>query len=300
NLSAEPGCVQVSVVSAGTTWVPLGAGNRSAKVFQIEPSANGSATSYSLSLYFTADELNGRSPSNLKIAKTSAANLSEVNASNTIIVTPTVTMLGTNAVFTGDFTGFSKFFLVDESFVLPVTLVSFTGKLNERAEAVLDWEVSRQYDFRGFDVERSNDGTHFSAIQNIPATQGYGSIVSYTYADKNITEGANYYRLRMIDNDGHFTYSPVVRINYQGSGRFVSLAGNPVADAITVLLNNRDLRPVSATLFNVIGARIGSWHLGSRTGTVSLPIDQFKLTPGIYLLQISDGARVTTLKVQKK
>lgn len=300
NLSAEPGCVQVSVVSAGTTWVPLGAGNRSAKVFQIEPSANGSATSYSLSLYFTADELNGRSPSNLKIAKTSAANLSEVNASNTIIVTPTVTMLGTNAVFTGDFTGFSKFFLVDESFVLPVTLVSFTGKLNERAEAVLDWEVSRQYDFRGFDVERSNDGTHFSAIQNIPATQGYGSIVSYTYTDKNITEGANYYRLRMIDNDGHFTYSPVVRINYQGSGRFVSLAGNPVADAITVLLNNRDLRPVSATLFNVIGARIGSWHLGSRTGTVSLPIDQFQLTPGIYLLQISDGARVTTLKVQKK
>lgn len=300
NLNAEPGCVQASVESAGTTWQPLLTGYRSAKIFRITPTANGSATGYSLSLYFTSAELDGRDPSKLRIAKTSATSMSEVNASNTLLVNPVVTTLGSNSVFTADFTGFSQFFLVDQSVALPVTLISFTGKLNDRSEAVLDWEASQQYNFSGFDVERSNDGQNFSAIQNIAAKHGSGGSFKYSFTDRNMVDGANYYRLKMIDLDGQYSYSQVIRINYQSPDRFVSLAGNPVHDAITLIVPDRNLNALKAVLFNAMGAKIATWQLGVNTGVIRLPISTYSLASGIYLLQVTDGNRVATLRVQKK
>lgn len=299
NLDAEPGCVQVAVESAGTVWQSLLLGNRSAKVFAVTPSANGSTTGYTISLYFAASELEGRDPATLRIAKTSAATMGDVNASNTVIVTPTVTMMGSNAVFTADFTGFSKYFLVDNMVILPVNLVSFTGKLNDRSEAELHWKVSQQRNFSGFDVERSNNGQVFTRVQNIPAKLGSTVFFEYSCIDKNLTAGANYYRLKMIDIDGHYTYSQVIKIMNHASHQFVTLERNPVKDAITLVVDNQNRKAVAAVLYNAVGQRIATWNLGARTGTVRLPIDQYSLSSGTYLLQVSDGNKVVTLKVQK-
>ncbi len=298
-LDAAPECVQVVVQDAGTTWTPILSGMRSAKVFAVTPAANGSTTGYTISLYFADAELEGRDPATLRIAKTSAATLAEVNGSNTVIVTPTLTMLGTNAVFTADFTGFSRFFLVDNMVLLPVNLVSFTGKLNDRSEAELQWKVNQQRNLSGFDVERSEDGQAFKSIQNIPALQEAGGTIDYSFTDKAVVEGANYYRLKMIDIDGKFTYSRVIKISNYNTNRFVTLLLNPVTDAISIKVNNPDLAPFAAVLYNAVGERIASWQLGNRTGIVALPVGQYALTSGIYLLQVSDGKRVVTLKVKK-
>lgn len=300
NLDADPGCVQVTVESAGTAWQPLEAGNRSAKVFQITPTANGTTTSYNLSLYFTAAELDGRDETKIRIAKTSAATMNDVNAANTEIVTPTVTSLGSNWVFTADFTGFSRFFLVDELVALPINLISFTGKLNDRSEGELHWEVGDQRNFSGFDVERSNDGQTFKAIQNIPAKQGSGTSIAYGFTDRNLAEGVNYYRLKMMDNDGHFSYSKIVKIIYSNANRFVTLTSNPVKDVIKIEVNNKDQLRLGAELYNAVGARVGTWQLGPQSGTVALPIGQFGLSSGMYLLVVSDGNKIATLKVQKQ
>lgn len=300
NLDAEPGCVQVAIENAGTTWQTLLSGSRSAKVFAITPAANGSTTGYTISLYFTAAELDGRDPATLRIAKTSAATMGDVNASNTVIVTPTISMLGSNAVFTADFAGFSRFFLVDNMVILPVNLISFTGKLNDKSEAELLWKVNQQRNFSGFEVERSSDGQSFKSIQKIPAQQGAGITFDYSFTDKSLVEGANYYRLKMVDNDGHFTYSQVIKIVYHDASRFVTLAANPVRDAIALDVNNYSLMPVAAVLYNAVGARIATWQLGTRSGTILLPIGQYSLSAGVYLLQVSNGNRVVTLKVQKQ
>ncbi len=300
NLDAEPGCVNVTVENAGNTWQSLFTGTRSAKVFEVTPAANGSITGYTISLYFTDAELDGRAPGTLRIAKTSATTMGEVNESNTVIVTPTVAMLGSNAVFTADFTGFSRFFLVDNLVLLPVNLVSFTGRLNDRSEAELQWKVNQQRNLSSFDVERSEDGQSFTTIQNVLALQGTGNTFDYSFIDKKVADGANYYRLKMIDNDGKFAYSRVIKITNHTANRFVTLESNPVKDAITIQVNNSELSPVAAVLYNATGARIAMWQLGSRSGTVRLPIDRYSLASGIYLLQVSNGDKIVTLKVQKK
>lgn len=300
NLNAEPGCVQVTLESAGTVWENLLSGKRSAKVFSITPAANGGTTGYNLSLYFTPGELEGRDPSSLKIAKTNAPTLNDVNASNTVIVTPTVSSLGNNAVFTADFTGFSRFFLVDAMVALPLNLISFTGKLNDKSEAELHWEVTGQYNFNRFEVERSENGQVFRPVQSIPGKQSSGAPLAYNYSDKNLIDGINYYRLKMIDTDGRFAYSEVIKIVYDAPDKFITLAGNPVRDAIQIVVKNVDRNPLSAVLYNAAGAKIDSWQLGPRTGSLVLPIAQYHLAQGIYLLQVSDGNRIANLKVHKQ
>ena len=300
NLDAEAGCVQVSVESAGTTWQPLFSGRRSEKIFAVTPAMNGSTTSYSISLYFTEAELGGKVPGTLKIAKTSASTIGEANAENTQFLTPVVTMLGTNVVFTASFTGFSRFFLAENQGPLPITLLSFKGELNDRSEADLSWKITHQRNFKGFDVERSPDAQLFTAIKNVDAIPGNAAIYEYHFTDKMVSIGLNYYRLKMIDNDGNFSYSEVVKIVNNGAGQFVTLMSNPVKEAITLSVNNNSLKPISAILYNAVGAKVAAWQLGTKTGTIQLPVEQYKLTPGVYLLQVSDGNKVETLKVVKK
>lgn len=300
NLNAEPGCVQVAVERAGTTWESWLFGQRSEKVFAVTPAKNGATTSYTISLYFTEAELDGKDPDTLKIAKTSASTIGAANEENTEFLKPVVTRLGTNIVFTAEFTGFSRFFLVETADALPISLLSFTGKLNDQSAADLSWKVSQQRNLKEFNVERSPDGQVFTFIQQVDAIKGTGAIVEYNLTDKMVSKGLNYYRLKMIDHDGHFSYSQVIKIVNNGSGQFVTLLSNPVKEVMTLFVNNNKLRPIAAQLYNAVGAKVAAWQLGARTGSIQLPVEQYKLTPGVYLLQVSDGVNVETFKVVKK
>ena len=299
NLDAEAGCVEVAVENAGTAWKSFLSGKRSAKIFSVTPVTNGSMTSYSISLYFTEAELDGKAPGSLMIAKTSAATISEANSENTITAIPVVTNLGDNSVFTATFTGFSRFFLVDND-VLPVTLISFTGKMNDQSEADLSWKVSEQQNLNRFEVEHSIDGQVYTAIKAVAAMKGNAATYDYYFTDKKVSKGLNYYRLKMIDNDGKFRYSLIIRIINNSSGQFVTLMNNPVFQTIDILVNNNRLAPISAVLYNATGAKVALWQLGTGTGKIQLPLGRYHLSSGVYVLKVSDGNQIETLKVLKK
>lgn len=298
NVSQELGCVQALIEQAGTSWQAFSTGERSSKVFAVTPTTNGSTANYRMSFYFTSDELDGKDPALLKIAKTSAANVAGANSGNTILVTPDVTMLGTNVVFTGDFTGFSRFFLVDNFVVLPVSLLSFTGELNNNHEGVLKWKTVDQKNLSGFDLERSTDGKVFAAINHTVANTGNGSEYSYNYTDKSISKGLNFYRLKMIDLDGQFSYSEVIKIFNDDQLQFVTLLNNPVNDVIKLSVGST--ATLTATMYNGVGAKIAAWQIGDKKGTIELPLTRLKLSAGVYLLYVTDGNKVQTLKILKK
>ena len=115
NQTNDLGCVSTTVTGAGNGLTPavFSSMNRSRKEVTITPTINGATTTYDATIYLNTTELAGTTPSTLYLLKTDAATDAAVNASNTVIVTPTL-ITGTNYVgFQGHFTGFSRFFLVD-------------------------------------------------------------------------------------------------------------------------------------------------------------------------------------------
>lgn len=114
NASASLGCVTSTISEAGNTWQSFYSGQRSQKVYNISVSQNSSAT-YTLGLYYTADELASKTPSTLKIVKTTAASGSLADISNSTLIATTSTAYGSGYLFTATVSGSGRFFLAEDN-----------------------------------------------------------------------------------------------------------------------------------------------------------------------------------------
>jgi hypothetical protein len=297
--SANLGCVATNIFEAGNTWQTFLAGQRSQKVFDVAPTTNPGA-SYTIGIYFTAAELAGKPPASVKIAKTTAATMAAATSGNTQTVTTTFTAYGTGYLFSGTFTGFSKFFLIDAGVVLPVDLVSFSGQLNAQYHSALQWQTTNQYNLSNFEVQRSYDGIQFATAGIVNAIQNPASIQGYTFTDPLVAKAVNFYRLKMVDNDGRFKYSAIVRINSNKPVKFVELLQNPVKDNISFLLSNPEKAKVSAQLFSNSGQLIRKWDLGTIEGNVVLPFNNTVIASGIYTLRVAAGSKQENIRISKQ
>ncbi|MEM9259896.1 MAG: hypothetical protein AAGA62_09635, partial [Bacteroidota bacterium] len=95
--------------------------------------------------------------------------------------------------------------------VLPLDLLSFTGEARDKTN-FLTWTTANEEDFSHFEVERSSaeagarpdsSADWWETISEIAG----GQSGQYSFEDDPITA---YYRLKMVDLDGTFTYSEVI------------------------------------------------------------------------------------------
>ena len=126
---------------------------------------------------------------------------------------------------------------------LPVELTAFTATAEGPAAVRLAWATASEKNSAAFEVERSADGRTFARVGTVAAAGSSSAPRSYGFVDAPRPAGAalRYYRLRLVDADGTFGYSPV---------RTVALAGQP-ASGLTLVPN-----PARAT--TVAGAAAGA------------------------------------------
>ncbi|MEY4703241.1 MAG: hypothetical protein RIR96_1138, partial [Bacteroidota bacterium] len=92
---------------------------------------------------------------------------------------------------------------------LPVSILYFTGKANPDAN-VLQWMVAcSSNNGVEFSVEKSLVGTRFESAHQFFA-QSNQCNTEFKYEDRHITSGNVFYRIKMKDSDGKFSYSQVV------------------------------------------------------------------------------------------
>ncbi|MCS3798633.1 choice-of-anchor Q domain-containing protein [Niastella sp. OAS944] len=186
---------------------------------------------------------------------------------------------------TFDFTGTNGFFVSSEIDVLPLTLLNFNGHTYNGYNQ-LQWETADEVNTSHFILERSTNGNTYASVATIPA----GNNV-YSYKDYNSFNGKIYYRLKMVDKDGQFTYSTIVTLNNNGTGS-VSIYPNPANDKV-YLNTGSELLQQSARLYDVSGQLLQTIQIRNTLQ----PIYVQHLKSGLYLLQFDNG---TTVKFVKK
>ncbi|MFY7963915.1 MAG: hypothetical protein ACOVO1_03370 [Chitinophagaceae bacterium] len=106
--------------------------------------------------------------------------------------------------------GFSVYPASDYSFttpsVLPLTLSSFFASLQNNVTH-LSWQTEQEINTSYFSVEYSNNATEYKSIAIINASGNSNSLKNYSANHTINIEPNHYYRLKMIDKDGKFTYS---------------------------------------------------------------------------------------------
>jgi hypothetical protein len=116
----------------------------------------------------------------------------------------------TNGTSGYDITSYGTFsYLAPTGIALPVELSSFASAVQGRT-IVLNWSTKTEKNSNVFQIERSlvSNGT-WSTVASVKAADLSNSPKSYSYSDTKLQSGKYQYRLKMVDNDGQFSYSAV-------------------------------------------------------------------------------------------
>ncbi|MFP5042027.1 T9SS type A sorting domain-containing protein [Parasediminibacterium sp. JCM 36343] len=114
----------------------------------------------------------------------------------------------------------------------PVKLVAFSANSTNNG-VVTQWETANETNTAYFVVERSSNGSSFTALGKVAAAGNSSSVLNYSYADNNPLQGRAYYRLQMVDKDGSIAYSNIVSV--AGSQLLaVSVYPNPASSFVTI------------------------------------------------------------------
>jgi hypothetical protein len=276
---------------------------RSRKVITLAPAAPNTTTTYTATFYFTQAEVAawGGSVSNLKIIKLDGATSfsSPLNEGNAQVVTPTSVndKLATDGYisYTATFTGFGKFALVEESTLLPLRLLTFTGAL--RGNVVnLRWKTSNETNTKGFDVQKSTDGVNFKAISFVNGQNGTNN--QYALNDEKIEKGNKYYyRLKMVDLDEKFTISPVVTITYLDKNKWFFVYPNPVKDEL-IVQNSFSTTQNAEIIISEVSGKVVYQSRGLVSSRTLIATTNW--SSGTYFIKIRANDNETVMKVVKQ
>ncbi|HRB31318.1 MAG TPA: T9SS type A sorting domain-containing protein, partial [Ferruginibacter sp.] len=200
-----------------------------------------------------------------------------------------LTVVGDMMIFTANdfYKGFEMWKIVNSS--TPLNLLNFTAQ-KDKQRVILNWETSNEINTSHFEIERSVNSS-FTKIGDIPALNSAGEH-NYKMYDEHPEKGVNFYRLKMIDIDGHFTYSVIRRIVFNNPEQMY-ISPNPASNEIKI--SNVD----SYHLLQVIDASGRTVLLKKLTGSEEI-IDIKKLIPGVYVLRLTGDNNQKSLPFVKQ
>jgi hypothetical protein len=205
-----------------------------------------------------------------------------------VLITPVVSWDVVNGWWTVTFpvSGFSGFYLSTGIVPLPLTLLQFTGVPQGKA-VVLQWKTIDELNTSQYIVERGSDGTVFSTIGTVPAKDQAGEN-DYGFTDGQPLAGNNFYRLRMTNMDGSFTYSPIVSIQQSVLAGAYFVYPNPVRGLTSVLFNAGAAGKYTMQVIDPLGRLLQVLNGVSVAGANKVDIDMGACAAGIYTIVISD------------
>jgi len=182
---------------------------------------------------------------------------------------------------------------------LPVRLLEFGGT-TAGPNNELHWTVANEQSLSRYELQRSIDGVNYQVVKTVASRNSQGET---TYRHNDPVSAANaeyYYRLKMIDMDGSYTYSAVVFIRVVLKDNF-SVLGNPFHDFITLKYTIENAQKMSIGLFSVNGTLLKKQDFNATAGTGIFTLYGLANHPaGTYLLRLNSQNEVKTFRVLKQ
>ncbi len=187
---------------------------------------------------------------------------------------------------------------------LPVVLTGFQAEM-EGLVAIVSWSTSEELNSSHFEIERSEDGSQFENIGKVNSKGNSNQVQDYAFTDTKAgaISGKIYYRLRMVDVDGTFSYAPLVELVNDANihaWKLVNAYPNPTSGVFTLEVFSPDIQPVVLELYNIQGIRLLQKTFSVSPGVNNQKLDLSPYAPGIYLYKLIQGEQVITGKVRKQ
>jgi hypothetical protein len=138
-----------------------------------------------------------------------------------------------------------------------------------------------------YEVERSDDGNHFSKAGAVKANNN--AATNYSWTDVNPGNGLNYYRIKSIDINDKIEYSKIVKVqNSKNISQDIMIFPNPI---INKTINLRFISQPKGMYYIRIIDQLGKPVLinqlirNNESDSETIPLDS-NLSHGIYHIEI--------------
>jgi Secretion system C-terminal sorting domain len=173
------------------------------------------------------------------------------------------------------------------SAVLPLDLLDFSvNKMSEsgKNKAQIKWKTTNEKNVKYYEVEKSStDSKDFIALSKKMAKNGDAE--SYDVIDENPFTNINYYRLKMVNIDGSFSYSSIKSVVFKDAKKTAfKVFPNPAFNSLTIdyaldLQNNL----TDYAVVNMLGQTLMQGKLTSRD------LDISSLPTGAFVIKVGEG-----------
>lgn len=169
---------------------------------------------------------------------------------------------------------------------LPVELVAFTGE-SRNATNMLKWETASESNTKMFILERATQNNVFNTLGEVAAAGNTNIASHYNFTDAKPMADA-YYRLKIVDFDGSFEYSKIIRLqNADASAVKVELYPVPANNTMNLNFESIADDNVQLKIIGVNGQILTTMDLEVSKGQNKNIIDVSSLPVGMYHLIIS-------------
>lgn len=174
--------------------------------------------------------------------------------------------------------------------VTSTNLVSFDARTNNH-HVTLQWNVAQHQALTYFEVQHSSDQSEFTTL----ATLTSGSNKEFQYAYYEATNGMHYYRLKMKDQNGLISYSPIKALKMDAFTNEAVIYPNPTNDWMTLKLNASQN---AVKIIDLYGRTIYEMQVEGHQHEISSK--QLGIPGGNYFIQIQNefGTSVYSLQVR--
>lgn len=189
---------------------------------------------------------------------------------------------------------------------LPVELVAFTANIVNKTVQI-KWKTATELNNLGFEIERfiQKLPTDLESWEKIGFIEGNGNSSipkEYFFADRLKQKGKYNYRLKQIDQNGSYTFSNVVQVDYENvlptEFSLEQNYPNPFNASTIISFSVAKKEFVNISVFNVIGQLVAELiNAELEAGTYEINFNSKELPSGLYLYKFKSKSLNVTKKM---
>jgi GEVED domain/Secretion system C-terminal sorting domain/Fibronectin type III domain len=179
--------------------------------------------------------------------------------------------------------------------VLPVNELVISAQRNKGIVTV-NWTTRSEIGTAYFELERSTNGFDFVHVARINASGNSSTVSTYNFVDRPAEKNWLFYRLKIVDRNGTFLMSQVIKVNAsQDQGFPFVLYPNPASENVSILLNEVLTVPGSLKIINQTGQIIQQLPIGQNSQKVNVNIS--RMARGLYFVTLNINGAIISKKL---
>ncbi|MBL0358940.1 MAG: hypothetical protein IPP72_19650 [Chitinophagaceae bacterium] len=182
---------------------------------------------------------------------------------------------------------------------LPVTLTSFNVLALSNNTASVNWQTSQEISTAYYEVETSSNGSNWVTLSSIISKGNSSSLQSYSYTDKKpVSYNSNiYYRLKMVDLDGSYSYSAIQTLRLKNAGLIIdNLSAQPLKGGKNLIfkIHSNTNQAIAVFITDINGRLLYNYSTNTASGTNTFEIPAANLSRGmVYIKFVAGGSEKT-------